>query len=251
MSKIYGIINFSGQPVEQIHLDKMVTSMQDPMPDGQDLHIKNNVGLDHVLMQVSSESVYEKQPLQYKNWTIVLDGRLFNRDVLVNKLNISSANYTNIPDSVLVVRAFEKWGNSCTKHLVGEYAFVIWDKKAKNVFCAKDRFGNRPLFYYWDKQRFCFSSELRSLVELPFVKTNTNDSFLFKTIVRPFNIQKDETSFQNIYSVTKAHTLRVSKDKKRLKSFWRPTYKSTIRLKPDKDYISFFQETVQKQLIVG
>ncbi len=245
MSGIYGIINFEGKPVEQEQLNKMSLTMQHRAPDGQNSFHKHNVGFGHLSMQLSPESLYEKQPLQYKNWIVVLDGRFFYREKLLKNLEISPTDYSTTPDSILLVKAFEKWGKSCVQHLIGEYAFLIWDTVKQEAFCAKDRFGNRPFFYYQNGQCFCFASELIALVNLPFVKTAINYEWLLQSIQAPMGIQKNATPFQHIFSVLKAHTFTIHKNGKAQKCFWQPTYQGSLKLKSDQAYIELFQQNIQ------
>ena len=90
----------------------MAAAMQHRALDGQDIFLENNVGLGHLSMQLSPESIYEKQPLQYKNWIVVLDGRFFYRESLLKQLKIPPSDYPTTPDSILLIKAFEKWEKS-------------------------------------------------------------------------------------------------------------------------------------------
>ena len=63
----------------------------------------------------------------------------------------------------LILHAYEKWGDDCVKHLIGDFAFAIWDDRRKRLFCARDHFGVKPFFYTHIGDSFNFSSTLNEL----------------------------------------------------------------------------------------
>src|SRR5690606_33756402 len=71
-----------------------------------------------------------------------------------------------IPDSTLILKAYEKYGETCLEHLIGDFAFAIWDEQHQKLFCARDHMGVKPFFYYHDENFFAFASEKKGLLAL-------------------------------------------------------------------------------------
>src|SRR5439155_3797541 len=68
-------------------------------------------------------------------------------------------------DTETIVHAYEEYGDDCVKHLRGMFTFAIWDRKRERLLAARDRFGKKPLNYYWDGERLIFVSEIKSILE--------------------------------------------------------------------------------------
>ena len=166
MSGIYGIINLKNQPVDKQQLDKMEALLLHRGLDGNGQWLQDNVGLGHLKLEITPESAYEKLPLEYKQWVITADARVDNRDELNTPLSIEVAERHKIPDTTYIVKAYEKWGKDCVKHLIGDFAFAIWDKNSQTLFCARDHIGIKPFFYLKTEDKFIFASEVKTLVEL-------------------------------------------------------------------------------------
>src|SRR5690606_27554650 len=104
-------------------------------------------GLFHNLLHITPEDSFEKQPLETGDLTLVADLRLDNREDLIRALGISDQTAQSLPDSRLVLLAFEKWGKQCVTKMIGEFAFAIWNQREGELFLARDQRGYRPLFY--------------------------------------------------------------------------------------------------------
>jgi asparagine synthase (glutamine-hydrolysing) len=149
MNRIAGIINFDGTSVDFNDLDRMLNTMNYKEPDGQNIWIEEGVGLgctqigempgrhdDRMLSQRSGEP-----------WVITFDGRIDNRQELFAILKSHVADISKpISDDELVLAAYEKWGQDCPKHLIGDFAFAIWDRVNHTLVCVRDHFGVKPLY---------------------------------------------------------------------------------------------------------
>ncbi|MGB0525804.1 MAG: asparagine synthetase B family protein [Flammeovirgaceae bacterium] len=248
MSGIYGIINFHQQAVAPEHLNRLSEALAHRAVDRQDTYLEGNVGLGHALMCLSPESHYEQQPLTYKHWIGLLDGRLFNREALLKQFDCLPSDYATTPDSVLVMKAYEKWQADCVHHLMGEFACFIYDTQAQTIYATKDRFGNRNFFYFLDEQRFCFASEITALLKLPFINKDLNIESTLLSYVSPFIDIKDHTFFKHINTLARAHFLKIDGGKKELKRYWSLSYKEPLKLSSDRDYVSYMHHTIQQTI---
>ena len=151
MSGIAGIIRFDGGRVEPGQIEKMTAAMSYRGPDGINHRVLGPVALGHCMFRTTSESLEETQPLanEDESLTLVMDGWLSNWEELRAELLAKSARLRTRADAELVLRAYEAWGADCVAHIEGDFAFVIWDARRCEAFCARDRMGNKPLFYCW------------------------------------------------------------------------------------------------------
>jgi asparagine synthase (glutamine-hydrolysing) len=221
MSGIYGIINLKKNPVEKHQMDKMEALLIHRGIDGKAQWINKNVGLGHLKLEITPESEYERLPLEYKQWVITADARIDNRDELDTSLSIEEAEREKTPDTTYIVKAYEKWGKDCVKHLIGDFAFAIWDKNEETLFCARDHIGIKPFFYLKTEDKFIFSSELKTLVELKEIKLEIKESKLgdFILLIQDI-INPKETLFKGIHRVLPAYFGFLKQGVFRLESYW-------------------------------
>lgn len=150
MSGIVGIYHLDGRPVEQQDVQRMTDSIAHRGPDGSAVWIEGPVGLGHRMLYTTPESLHEKLPLTNRtgDLTITADARIDNRNELFSMLNFNGRPRETIPDSEIILVAYEKWGEKCPEKLLGDFAFTIWDKRKQAIFCARDPIGIKPFYYY-------------------------------------------------------------------------------------------------------
>ena len=165
MSAIFGILRFGGGAVAGRELERLANSLAHRGPDGRKFVADRSVGLGHCLMRVTREDRYETQPLHDREADLILvaDLRHDNRDELASALSIGAAELHDMADSALLLRAYKKWGEDCAGHLLGDFAFAIWDGRAKKLVLGRDHMGQRAIFYHRNADRFVFASEPKSL----------------------------------------------------------------------------------------
>ncbi len=161
----------------------MLESLRHRGPDGARMLETDGATLGNLMLHYTPESCFEEMPLVYHHWVITADARIDNRKELYTLLNISPSEHSKICDSLLIVKAFEKWGKQCTSHLVGDFAFAIWDKIERSLFCARDHTGVRQLFFADAPNFFIFSTEVRSIAKLDFVGNKLNEDVFRKYVI--------------------------------------------------------------------
>jgi asparagine synthase (glutamine-hydrolysing) len=130
------------------------------------------VALGRRLARLLPEDIYDEQPLigGGGEYVIVADARIDNRDELASQLEIPSAQARSMCDSAFILAAFERWDQGCCEHLIGDYAFAVWDRRGQRLVLARDFLGQRPLHFHRGAGFFAFSSMpkgLHGLVEIP------------------------------------------------------------------------------------
>ena len=143
MSGICGIVNQDGAPIDRHLLEEMTAFMAFRGPDAQEVWTNASVGFGHTLLRTTFESEHEQQPfsLDGKVW-ITADARIDGRDELRKKIAARGRDrIEGVTDAELILHAYDSWGEDCVKHLIGDFAFAIWDGPRKRLFCARDHCG--------------------------------------------------------------------------------------------------------------
>jgi asparagine synthase (glutamine-hydrolysing) len=219
MSAIFGIIDFTGSPIEP----EWITSMQNDLahrgPDGEGLYQEHGVALGHKLLHVTPESIYDHSPYEEDGFVITAHARLDERQVIMDRIGVPKEERDTITDPLLLLRSFRKFGKDFVKDIYGDFAFVIWDKENKELFCARDQMGVKPFLYYLKDGRLAFSTELKSLVRLSFVETEA-DLELLRDQAIGLHDQPTKTAWKNIVRLHAAHHLGINKDSIRIERYW-------------------------------
>ena len=169
MSGIAGIVNLDGSPVDRSEVEALTAQLRRRGPDGEGVWVEGNVGLGHTLLRTTSEPEHQSQPtsLDGQVW-ITADARVDDRAELVRKLVASDRSeirqlgeLRSASDEALILHAYHAWGEACVDHLLGDFAFAIWDGRRRRLFCARDQLGVKPFFFAITGQLLLFSSELR------------------------------------------------------------------------------------------
>ncbi len=166
MSGIAGVFRLDGSPVEMGLLQRMGQQMAYLGPDGEGLWSRGPVGLAHRKLVATPEAEEERQPITLEDGrlAIVWDGRVDNRQELLSSLGRAFPVDASISDPCLALWAYRRWGEGCVQHLVGDYAFALWDGGRRALFCARDPMGIRPLYYHHGQDCFVLASDVRSVI---------------------------------------------------------------------------------------
>ena len=184
-------------------------------PDGEGLwqNSSGNILLGNRRLSVIDLSSAGDQPMHYlSRYTIVHNGEIYNYLELREALQKKGYTFQSQTDTEVIVAAYDHWGDACVDHFDGMFAFAVWDEKKKELFIARDRFGEKPLFYYSDNEKFLFASEMKALWSAGIEKT-PNRKMLFNFITIGYTDNPDrpeETFFENIYKLPAASVLRFS-----------------------------------------
>ena len=241
MSTICGVLKLRGDAPAAEWLPRMLAAALAPQPDDRGRFRNGPIDLGHLALHITPESVHETQPITsaQSNLVLLADVRLDNRSELVLKLG-SRGNSEDPPsDTSLLLAAYEKWGERCVEHLLGDFAFAVWDRDKKQLFLARDALGARGLFYYTDGDHFVFASQMPSILELPFVEARINEN---KVIDELINAPDDgsTTFFRDIYACPAGHTMLASNRGIQRVRYWRLDPEPEIRYARDEEYTEHF-----------
>lgn len=235
MSGIAGIYQSDGRPIEQGRVARMLGHMAHRGPDGLGSWVNGPVGLGHAMLHTTPESLHEQQPLREGSLCLTLDGRIDNRDELRTTLESHGATVRTDTDAELVLRAYQCWGNDCPVHLLGDFAFAIWDAARQALFCARDQMGVRPFYYFVNDRTFLFASELRPLLDHSEVQPELNEGMIGEYLTGEITSQ-EETLYRRISRLPPSHCLVVSQGRFRIERYWDLDASKELRYGSDEAY---------------
>lgn len=218
MCGIAGIIQSTASRYDKEHLKKMTGALAHRGPDGEGFwqNESTDVLLGHRRLSIIDISDAAHQPFQYAGrYSIVHNGEIYNYIELKEQLQQKGYSFRSQSDTEVIAAAYDCWKNECVDYFDGMFAFAIWDEKEKILFAARDRFGEKPFFYYYTNDEFIFASEMKALWATG-VEYKPNQKMLFNFITIGYTDnpeQPGETFFENIHKLPAATTLILSVEK--------------------------------------
>ena len=140
---------------------------------------------------------------------ITYNGEVYNHARLRPRLECEGRRYTTRSDTETILHAFEQYGADCLQLFQGMFAFAIWDTRLRRLFCARDRLGVKPFYYYWDGRLFAFASEIKALLEHSAISPALNEQLLPEMLAFGYT-SGDRTLFRSIHKLPPAHTLTLN-----------------------------------------
>jgi asparagine synthase (glutamine-hydrolysing) len=246
MSGIFGFVHLDGAPAERSDLERMARLMERRGPDGTGLWLDGSVALGHTLLATTPESLSETLPLRHSETGCVItaDVRLDNRPELMAALG-DSRRLAEAGDGTLLLEAYLRWGDACVDHLLGDFAFAIWDPRHRRLFAARDHMGMRQLIHHHQEGRFfAFATEPRAVLALPRTPYRINEAKVADFIVSGVleDIEYTASFFEEILNLAPGHKLSLASGSLDLASYWRPEPQPELRLGSNNEYAEAFLE---------
>ncbi len=241
MSGIFGLCYWDGREVPPELLLRMDRRLTHRGPDGSGQWHHHGVGLGHRLFRTTPESLHESLPQVSGAVVLTADARIDNRSELMSDLELDGPGET-IGDSTLILAAHQKWGPDAPCHLIGDFAYALWDWNTRQLFCARDPFGVRPFYYFHREGRaFFFGSELKAILALPEVSRDLNELVVADHLVW-MELDTTLTPYVGLFRLPPAHAMTVTAGGMRLRRYWSLDAAREIRFPSDGDYEEAFRE---------
>ena len=174
---------------------------------------------------------------------ITADARVDDRAGLIAKLQASGRSCSSkSTDTELILHAYAVWGETCVEHLLGDFAFAIWDVQRKCLFCARDQLGVKPFFYARTSSSFVFSNTLNCLRLHPEISEKLNDLAIADFLIFDFNQDPATTAFADILSLPPGHALRSEANGLSVYRYWTLPVPDEIRYKRPAEYLEHFDQ---------
>ncbi len=207
MCGIAGFVSIQPLTDAETALRRMTEAIVHRGPDDYGYHIDSHAALGHRRLSIVDLSGGH-QPMCDESHTklIVYNGEIFNHADLRPALERAGHSYASRCDTETIIHAFEEHGPGCLNLFRGMFAFAIWDQQTKQLFCARDRLGIKPLYYFQVGGNFVFASEIKALLEHPAVPLGVNEALLPEYLAFGFT-SSEETLFRGVRKLMPGHWL--------------------------------------------
>lgn len=212
MCGIAGIINFNKKPVLIDELKKMTDAIAHRGPDGEGQWVNSNgnVGFGHRRLSIIDLSENAKQPMCFAEgrYTITFNGEIYNYIELRKDLTNKGYEFASNSDTEVILALYDLKREKCLNDLDGMFAFALWDEKEQILFCARDRFGEKPFYYsFINSHSFYFASEMKALWAAGVPKNN--DSIVLNHYLKTGQVtypgDSTKTFYQNVSQLESSH----------------------------------------------
>jgi asparagine synthase (glutamine-hydrolysing) len=257
MCGIAGIVSRNSSLITTERIRAGTSCLEHRGPEDEQVWISanNQAGLGHRRLCIIDLSKEASQPMHYANrFTIVHNGEIYNYLELKRELSGKGHSFKTVSDTEVILAAYAEWGNECVQKMDGMFAFAIWDEQEKKLFVARDRFGEKPLFFFYDDEQFAFGSEMKTLWSFGLEK-EVNPAMLYNFITIGYTSnpsEPEETFYLNISKLPSASfaVYDLNTHQLQLEKYWQ-IYPSTEKVS-DEDAIDrfneLFSESIRKRL---
>jgi asparagine synthase (glutamine-hydrolysing) len=214
------------------------------------------VALGHRRLSIIDLSAAAHQPMcnEDKSIWIVFNGEIYNFREIREGLEKKGHFFKSRSDTEVILHAYEEWDVECLHHFRGMFAFAIWDSNLQRLFLARDRLGKKPLVYFYRNGRFAFASEIKALLQIPWVEQKVNNVALHHYLTYQY-VPSPDTIFEGVKKIPPAHYLLYDRDgTPKIERYWKLNLNADSRTFTDtkelKDRIrAELEESVKLRLI--
>jgi asparagine synthase (glutamine-hydrolysing) len=238
VSGICGIFRLDGDAVSERDLDRQMRALAHLGTDSARTLCDQHVGLGHLSRRITREDMFDVQPVHDPAGAVLLvaDLRLDNREELAESLTIDTATLHDLPDSALLLAAYRRWGRDCARHLLGDFAFALWDGRAERLVLGRDHMGQRHLFFHQCPDFFAFATEIKGLWAVPDVPRILSEIEIGRMLLLDWVRPLGTTRFQGIEALPGGTILSIAPDGTRTSDrYWEPCA-AAIHLDRDEAY---------------
>ena len=225
-------------------------------PDGEGYWIneENSLALGHRRLSIIDLSDDANQPMKYQNYVITFNGEIYNYLEIKKQLEVKGCVFHSSSDTEVLLKAYATWGPQCLSKLDGMFAFAIFDEAKRELFCARDRFGEKPFYYVNNESFFAFGSEMKELFSLGIPK-HVNEKMMFNYLA--FDVVEDPndksaTFYSQVSQLESSHYMLVSiNDEIKVRRYWDIDPEQRIKLAESEvkeRFLDLFDESLKRRM---
>lgn len=227
------VFALSHQPLQEDTLIRMRDRLIHRGPDGYGHQLEQAktghwIGLAHRRLSILDLSKNGKQPMENDDGSLIItfNGEIYNYKELKHELSMLGVSFKTETDTEVLLKAYQIWGKDAVSKLNGMFAFVIWDRSKQEIFIARDRFGEKPLYYaQLPKGGMVFASEIKAILAHPDMEGNLSEKMLgYFTSNDPMVRRSNLTFYDGVYAFGAATVMTISLDNLKQKEhcYWDP-----------------------------
>ncbi|WP_210471220.1 asparagine synthase (glutamine-hydrolyzing) [Sporosarcina sp. 6E9] len=243
-----GFTGFIGETKNaSLVLDEMMNQIRHRGPESSGSFIENDVALGCLSLRSIG---MEERKLHFKaqdSFVVAYDGQIYNHDELRGKLISKGYVFETDTISELLIHGYIAYAEKLPEKLRGVFAFVIWDRKNKKSFGARDRFGVKPFYYAYMNDTFFIGSEIKSFLPHPNFVKELNKKALKPYLTFQFPVL-NETFFKGVFKLKAAHYLTFDNGKISTERYWSPNFNPTEQ--PLKEIVEEIDDVLRESVRV-
>jgi len=199
----------------------MVNELLHRGPDNSGVWLGGKVGLGHTRLSIIDLSSAGNQPMSNEDGSIwvTYNGEVYNFQELRKNLESKGHRFKSRSDTEVIIHLYEEEGIECVNHMRGMFAFGLWDEDKKQLFLARDRMGQKPLYYYADNQRLLFASEIKSILASGLVTKSIDYVAMYQYLCLGY-VPHPKTGFDGINKLPPGHRLIISNGELNIDKYW-------------------------------
>jgi len=257
MCGIAGIFNLDGAPVGEALLAPMTDAIAHRGPDGEGQWAEGPIGLGHRRLAILDLSEAGRQPMSTPDgrYTITYNGEVYNFKEVRRDLEKLGCEFRSGTDTEVILHAFAEWREKALDRFNGMFAFAIWDKKRRELFLARDRYGIKPLYWSRNRNTLVFGSEIKAILAHPGFRAEIDKEALLEYFTFQ-NYFSDRTLFKGISLFPAGHWWKLSvvgDQETQPVQYWDFHFEEPAKPASREEYIEeldrLFQQAVRRQLI--
>jgi asparagine synthase (glutamine-hydrolysing) len=250
MCGIAGIITPNARNYTE-EIQKMTRAIAHRGPDAEHHEFSENAALGHRRLSIVDLSETGKQPMfsNTRKECIVFNGEIYGYQNI--KKDFANYPYRGSSDTEIILAMYQKKGKGLLRELPGMFAFAIWDEEKQQLFCVRDRFGEKPFYYAFGKNgEFIFASEIKAILASGLIAPKINDEALYHFLQYGY-VSTYQSIYSNIFTLPPAHFLTYSNGNISVERYYEiPKNNLEISLSDAKEeFTSLLKNAVQKQLV--
>jgi asparagine synthase (glutamine-hydrolysing) len=238
-------VSLDGSGIPRSDIERMANILKPYGPDRQKILTRGNAAFVFCLHKFTPEDSLEVQPLLLADrFVLLFDGRIDNRPELGDILGISTSELHSMPDSMIALRLFDRWGQPALERIVGGFAIIIMDLRDGRLICARDHMGLRVLHYHRSGGRFAVATIPEALFALSWVPRILNKEKIANMLV--WRDYFEDTYYQDVFRLPPGSSVQVCGRTFSKHKFWDPEGIADVRFSNDYDYVEAFKELLDK-----
>jgi asparagine synthase (glutamine-hydrolysing) len=241
MSGFVVLQNLDRAPADESRLVAMLGAMSHRGGDGVEIWMGDHVGLGIAFNRTTSESRFDRliPPATEGRIVIAADARIDNRAELASALAV---RYEEHADSALIALAYQKWGDRCLDHLIGDFAFALWDLREGRLFCARDHIGVKPFYYHTSDHHLLAASTINALFAgSATLARDLDEQRIAEYLVGSFD-DVERTFYRDVKRLPASRMMTIAGGTLTRRRYATLDVGETIRLRSDAEYADAFRE---------
>lgn len=215
-----GIAGIAGKVSAESDLGRMLDASPWRGPDDRGVFHEGSVSLGQLRLSIidCTDAGHQPMPSHDGRYVITFNGEIFNYIELRAELQRMGHSFKTTGDTEVILEAYRAWGEACVEHMNGMWAFALYDRTDKTLFCARDRFGVKPFFYRQLGDQLHIGSEMKNLLAIQ--KSEPDFQYLYHFFDRKTPLGCDRTVFKDIRHLRPGHTLTWKNGAVSIRRYW-------------------------------